>query len=163
MEIADVKAILEELEESIEQNTVSEFAELEIDGKVLVVYLAKDLKKNCQKGKIWKSKPFYITLKNIKYGMDKKQMRSKQGRDGIFLVDRDFRPENSMQTKIYKKYVDKENSSFSEVVKLLDIKKEEKTNIKGVRVVSHHLRLLGFFLEKAEKDILVLFDFDAEK
>ena len=163
MEIADVKSRLEALEESIEQNVISEFVELEIDGKTLVVYLAKDLKKNCQKGKIWKSKPFYITLKNIKYGLDKNQMRSKQGRDGIFLVDRDFKPANSMQTKIYKKYIDKESSSFGKAAKLLDIKKEELKDIKGVRVVSHHLRLLGFYLEKAEKDILVLFDFDAEK
>lgn len=160
MEISEAKKKVDESEELLKTEIIAEIDRREVNDRTLVTFISNDLMKKCKKGKLWKSQQFYITLKNIKYGLEQNQMRSVSGRDGIFLVDRDYKPKNSMQTKIYDRFIDNESSAFESIVERLSL---DKRMIKGVRVVSHHLRLLGILDRKINEDVIVLVDFDNEK
>ncbi len=160
MEIKDVKEKISEIEDGLDDALVVEFARLNVNDRELVCYLTSILKKTCKKKKVWKSKNFLITLKNIKYGIDADNLRSKSGKDGIFLLDRNFTPKNKMQVKIFDQFIDKKTSSFKEIVAELGLNEE---NIEAVRVVSHHMRLLGICERGTDKDVLVLVNFDDEK
>jgi len=78
-----------------------------------------------------------MTLKNISYGFDSNQRKSMRGRDGIFLVDRDYKPRNNMQVKLFDQFIDKAKSEYSDII--------------------------GFLYSKERYDEMVLVDWDAEK
>ena len=160
MEIEEVKKRLLEIEQRIDDEVIVEFAEVVNNDRKLIVYLTSIFRKNCKKNKIWKSKKFLITLKNIKYGIDYTSFRSKGGKDGIFRLDRDHRPKNEMQRKIFDQFIDKMNSGFKMIVDELELSGQD---INAVRVVSHHMRLLGIHQDLGEKDILVLINCDDTK
>lgn len=106
---------------------------------------------------IWNGKAFLSALKNAAYGLDEERMRSRGGQDGIFLVDRSFKPRNSMMTKLFDKFLDKPDQNAIEIAKELKVDLDEML---PVRLVSHHLRLLGVVVRKSEGDWLVLVDYD---
>jgi hypothetical protein len=97
------------------------------------------------------------TLKNAAYGFDERQARSAGGRDGLFLLDRTFRPPNEMMRKLFDHYLDKPTSGAAELAEALGVKIDE---LLPVRLVSHHLRLLGVLARKENEDWLVLVDCD---
>ena len=100
------------------------------------------------------------TLKNGAYGFDPDSPRSRGGADGIFKVDRHFRPRNSMMNKLFDRFLDKPDATVA------DIERELGTSIADwvpVRLVSHHMRLLGVLVRKPGSDRLVLIDYDDEK
>ena len=99
------------------------------------------------------------TLKNAAYGFDESRARSVSGRDGIYIVDRDFDPPNEMMRKLFDRYLDKPGSGAEEVAASLDV---PVADLLPVRLVSHHLRLLGVLARKADADCLVLVDCDRE-
>lgn len=160
MELTELKKRAADCETILQNDLLAEFDKQSVAGKTQVTYLTSSLLKKCKKGRVWKSQAFLITLKNIKYGFDELQSRSVSGRDGIFLIDRHFQPRNSMQKKIFDQFIDKDTSDFREIVTLLEL---ESTELKAVRVVSHHLRLLGILEQRKDKNILVLVDYDDEK
>ena len=155
-----VTAKLEMAEKRLKTEFLFEYERREINNRMLITYFSNIFVKNCKKGKIWKSPEFITTLKNLKCGFDESRMRSKSGRDGIFLVDRKYRPKNPMQKKIYDKFIDKENSDFQAIVNELNM---SENAVKGVRVVSHHMRLLGILEIREDEDLIVFIDFDKEK
>ncbi len=106
------------------------------------------------------SREMVITLTNAAYGFDERMSRSNSGRDGIFLLDRSFRPKNEMMRKLFDRYIDKPNSGFSELVQELKLKPEP---LLPIRLVSHHMRLLGVLARSHEEDHLVLVDCDRTK
>ncbi|MCB9233319.1 MAG: hypothetical protein H6581_16800 [Bacteroidia bacterium] len=131
-----------------------------LNGQKFHLYLSQALYKNCKKGKVWLSNDFFITLKNAKYGLDQDHQWSGGGKDGIFLIDRKFRPRNMMQTKIFDKFIDKAGSPFLEYAKLLEF---EPSQVEAIRVVSHHMRLLGILSKKKNEIMIILVDFDNTK
>ena len=155
-----IKSKLDFAEKKLQNQFILEYERREINNRMLVTYFSNIFVKNCKKGKVWKSPEFITTLKNLKYGFDESRMRSKSGRDGIFLVDRKYRPKNSLQKKIYDKFIDKDNSDFQVIVTELNM---SENAVKGVRVVSHHMRLLGILEIREAEDLIVLIDFDRDK
>ena len=99
----------------------------------------------------------FITLKNARYGFDENKARSSGGSDGLFLLDRDFEPPNEMMRKMFDRFIDKENSEATAIARKLDMPLKE---LLPVRLVSHHLRLLGVLARKEEADWLILVDCD---
>lgn len=100
------------------------------------------------------------TLKNAAYGYDEKQARSAGGRDGIFLMDRTFRPTNEMMHKIFNRFLDNPSSGAEELAAALHMPLQQ---LLPVRLVSHHMRLLGVLAREESADWLVLVDCDRSK
>lgn len=96
-------------------------------------------------------------LKNAAYGFDEQDARSTSGRDGLFLLDRTFRPPNAMMAKIFDRYLDSVGSGAAETAASLGV---DVSELLAVRLVSHHMRLLGVLVRKPHADWLVLVDCD---
>lgn len=75
---------------------------------------------------MWRSNEMVITLKNAAYGYETSQARSVGGRDGIYLLDRDYRPENPMMRKLFDRYLDKSKSGAEELAEHLETPLEDR-------------------------------------
>jgi hypothetical protein len=125
--------------------------------RVLHLGVTERLRQKCRKKRVWNSPAFLTALKNAEYGFDEKLARSLGGYDGIFLVDRDFRPQNAMQTKLFDHYLDQSTSGVQAIAKALHTSVEQ---LQAARLVSHHLRLLGVLWRDSQSDWLILVDYD---
>lgn len=160
MELHEVKERLEQVEPLLAEHVWVEFTTFERDGRILHIGLTDRLRKRARKAKVWKSKGFCATLKNAAYGFDERRARSSGGRDGIFLLDKTFRPRNAMMCKLFDGFLDKPESGVQKIAEALDV---EEGALLPVRLVSHHMRLLGVLCRKAKMDWLVLVDCDQTK
>jgi hypothetical protein len=130
------------------------------DSRPFHVALTDRLRRRARKGRVWKSVEFLTALKNAEYGFDDSRARSRGGADGVFLLDRTFVPKNEMMYKIFDRYLDKAGSGVEAVASALDA---QVSNLVAVRLVSHHLRLLGVLHRTTIADWLVLVDYDETK
>ena len=159
MKLSEAKEAIEAVEYQLADNVFCEVCRFERDAKTLVVCITDRLKKQARKGRVWKSKAFLTAFKNASYGFNEEHQRSKGGYDGIFLLDRDFKPRNEMMKKLFK-YIDKTDSGIANIAKELNVKAD---SLLPVRLVSHHMRLLGVISRKKDHDTLVLVDYDDTK
>jgi len=156
MNLQELKAQVNEIEKDLDEYPVVKVAGFSDGNRNVHVYLTNRLKKKCKKGKVWKSKEFLITLMNAKYGYNEEDPKSRGGRDGIFLVDRNFRPPNEMQRKLFDQFIDSPGNDYNMIIQGFD---GVNKKFLPIRVVSHHMRLLGLLLiEKSNHVILVDFD-----
>ena len=118
------------------------------------------LRKQCKKGKVWKSKEMLTALKNASYGFDLNHARSPGGYDGIFLLTRDYKPKNEMMRKLFDRYLDKPDSGAEKISRIFGLQPEQ---LLPVRLVSHHMRLLGVLHQGPVFDYIVLVDYDDTK
>ena len=109
---------------------------------------------------VWLSKPFLTAIKNAEYGFDPERQRSGSGRDGIYLLDRDFRPRNEMMRKLFDRYLERPDSGADAVARQLGAQVQD---LQAARLVSHHMRLLDVLWRTDADDWLVLVDFDDTK
>lgn len=157
MELDEAKERLKAAELHLSAKPFVEVAVFERDGRALHVAVTARLRKFARKEGVWRSREMFITLKNACYGYDEKDARSVGGRDGIFNVDRDFRPANAMMRKLFDKFLDNPGSEANLIASELETPLEK---LLPVRLVSHHLRLLGVLARKNEADWLILVDCD---
>ncbi|MEW6738208.1 MAG: hypothetical protein AB1489_43440 [Acidobacteriota bacterium] len=160
MNLSEAKEKINSVELLLDTEPFILFHTFERNGRLLYLALTDRLRKIAKKGRVWKSKAFLTVLKNAEYGFDEKYARSFGGADGIFLLDRTFTPRNEMMRKIFDRYIDKLDSGIEEVINKLDIPKDQ---LYAVRLVSHHMRLLGVLARKNEGDWLILVDYDDNK
>jgi hypothetical protein len=114
----------------------------------------------CRKGNVWLSPAFLTAIKNAEYGFDPHLARSRGGRDGIFLLDRTYRPPNPMMTKLFDRYLDVPDRGAADLASAL---RADIATFHAVRLVSHHLRLLGVLWQGTDADWLILVDYDDTK
>jgi hypothetical protein len=157
MELAAVKERVRAIEADLSDHPWVVFHTFEREGRLLHVALTERLRKGARKEGVWRSRPLFTALKNAAYGFDEGRARSVGGRDGIFLLDRTFRPANEMMRKLFDRYLDKADSGAGEVAEALEV---PPAGLLPVRLVSHHLRLLGVLARKTDADWLVLVDCD---
>ncbi len=157
MEIAEVKVRVHAIEAALARAPFVEFHAFERDGRMLRVALTERLRKAARKEGVWCSREMLVTLKNAAYGFDERKARSVGGRDGVFLMDRTFKPANEMMVKLFDHYIDKPGSGIDEMARALGVPKAE---LLPVRLVSHHMRLLGVLARRDTADWLVLVDCD---
>jgi hypothetical protein len=160
MELAELRMRLSAIEEELPLAVFVSLGTFERNGRQLVLALTERLRRKCKKGRVWKSKEMLTALKNAQYGFIDERSRSRGGADGIFLLDRDFQPENEMMRKIFAGFLDKPGSEAAQIAAWLGISPEEML---PVRLVSHHLRLLGILAKTPTEDWLVLVDYDDTK
>ena len=133
------------------------FGEFDTPHGTLDVYLTGRLRRKCRKGGVWRTPPMLTALKNVTYGYDSIGSHSRGGLDGIFRLDRSYSPPNSMMKKVFG-FLDKFDPLVAEIVESFDSIPNDWI---PVRIVSHHMRLLGFIL--LDKSTLMLIDFDNDK
>src|SRR5262245_34581843 len=96
MELAEAKDRLKAIEDSLTESSFVEFHAFEREGRTLHVAVTERLRKAARKEGVWRSRAMRATLKNAAYGFDERHGRSVGGRDGVFRMDRTFRPANEM-------------------------------------------------------------------
>jgi len=159
-DIKYIKKLIEEVENNMQNGVFVVIHSFKQNGRKLNLAITERLRKVAKKGKIWKSRAFLKTLKNAQYGFDPKKARSLGGKDGLFIIDRTFKPYNNMMKKIFDKFIDKPGSGVGEIARVLNI---DVDNLIAVRLVSHSIRLLGVLYQKENEDWLVLVDYDDTK
>lgn len=157
MELAEAKDQLKAIEDTLSDAPFVEFHAFEREGRTLHVAITERLRKSARKEGVWRSRELVSTLKNAAYGFDERRARSGGGRDGIFLMDRTFRPANEMMLKLFDRFLDKPGSGVEVLAAALGTSVAE---LLPVRLVSHHLRLLGVLARGEVADWLVLVDCD---
>jgi hypothetical protein len=157
MRLHEARSLIERAEARLSREFIVNVGEFDRDGRHLEVYLTQRFFHQCRRGRVWKSKAFLTAFKNLAYGFDERLARSAGGRDGIFLLDRSYLPRNEMMRKIFDRYLDKPGSGAEEVARLLSTTTDA---LYAVRVVSHHMRLLGVMHRSAQTDAVVLVDYD---
>lgn len=157
MDLVEAKERLRAIEDELANAPWVELHTFEREGRSLHLALTERLRKAARKEGVWRSREMLATLKNAGYGFDERRARSVGGRDGIFVLDRTFRPANAMMHKLFDQFLDKPGSGVEELAAALLVPVNE---LLPVRLVSHHLRLLGVLARKGSADWLVLVDCD---
>ena len=157
MKLEEAKNLVAKIEGDLKREIYVIIHTYERNNKKLHLALTERLRKKAKKAKIWKTPAFLTALKNAEYGFDPDKARSVGGADGIFLLDRNYIPKNEMMKKIFDRYLDKQNSGIEFIAEKLGT---DIDSLLPVRLVSHHLRLLGFLYRSFVDDWLVLVDFD---
>jgi len=160
MNLEEASQAIESAERKLRSTGFVVAATFERDGRRIDVCITDSLRRSCRKGRTWKTKPFLTAFKNAEYGFDDKRARSPGGSDGIFEITRGHKPRNDMMKKLFDRYLDRPNSGVSDVLDQLGILADE---LIPVRLVSHHMRLLGVLNRRDAKDVLVLVDYDDTK
>jgi hypothetical protein len=160
MNLRDLKTSIESAEPELHKGVFVVAGSFERNGRRLDVALTDRFRKKCKKGRIWKNKAFLTAFKNAEYGFDEKRAMSPGGSDGIFILTRNYRPKNEMMKKIFDRYLDLPGSGAGDVAGDLGVEVED---LIPVRLVSHHLRLIGVLCRSSDDDILVLVDYDDNK
>jgi len=160
VDLSQLRNLVQTAESQLDEHLFVVVHTFKRDGQNTAVCITDRLRKKCRKGKVWKSKCFLTALKNARYGFDEDLARSRGGRDGIFLLDRDYQPRNTMQKKLFDQYIDKSDSGIDDIVVQLDTTVD---SLKPVRLVSHHMRLLGILHQENDSDWLILVDYDDTK
>lgn len=157
MEFSEAKERVKAIEDALADTPFMEFHAFEREGRTLHVALTERLRKAARKDGVWRSREMLATLKNAAYGFDERQARSVGGRDGIFVMDRTYRPANEMMAKLFDRFLDKQGSGAEELAAAVGVPLAE---LLPVRLVSHHMRLLGVLARRSGEDWLVLVDCD---
>jgi hypothetical protein len=157
VDLAEAKDRLKAIEDELADAPFVELQAFEREGRILHLAITARLRKAARKEGVWRSREMIATLKNAAYGFDERQARSVGGRDGIFLMDRTFRPANAMMHKLFDRFLDNPDSGAGELAATLGVPLVE---LLPVRLVSHHMRLLGILARGETADWLVLVDCD---
>ena len=157
MKLRETRARVRKIEVRLAQELTVRFHTFERNGRRLHVSLTDRLRKNAEKEALWRSRELAVTLNNAAYGYDEMMPRSGSGRDGIFLMDRSFRPVSPMMRKLFDGFLDKKGSGAQEIAADLST---SVADLLPVRLVSHHMRLLGVLHRADDVDSLILVDCD---
>lgn len=157
MELAQAKERLKAIEDGLADAPFVLFHTFAAGGRPLHLALTARLRRHARKAGLWRSREMLATLKNAAYGLDERQARSVGGRDGLFLMDRGFEPVNAMMRKLFDGFLDHHDGGARDLADALGV---PVTDLLPVRLVSHHMRLLGVLARKSDADWLVLVDCD---
>ena len=130
------------------------------DDHEIEVRIIPSFVRSCRRQREWLTKRLLATMLNVRYGYDAQNSRSRGGRDGIFRVDREHRPKNSMIRELHDRFLNDPEGAAQEVGDGLGT---STGNLLAVRVVSHHMRLLGVLKLGTTKSVLVLIGVDRTK
>ena len=160
MDLEEAKRAIEAVEDELQDEPVVAAHTFDRDGRSLHVALTDRLRRIARKGRVWKSKAMLSAFKNSAYGYDESQASSPGGYDGIFRLTRDHKPANAMMKKIFDRFLDRDGSGAKAIADFIGTPLE---SLIPVRVVSHHMRLLGVLYRGETEDTLVLVDYDDTK
>lgn len=168
MKLDKVRELFDKAESALALEPFVIVATFATDGRrrTLHVALTDRLRKQSKRGHAWKSKEMLSAFKNAAYGYNAEKTYSPGGSDGIFALSRDYRPKNAMMKKIFERFLDKKESGAEALAETMGANLDD---LLPVRLVSHHLRLLGVLKRGSvnspgdNQDLLVLVDYDDTK
>ena len=145
------------IDATLEDSGVAEFGTFERDQRRIHLYLTGRLRQKARKAGCWGSPRMLTAIGNAAYGFDSGRPRSRGGADGIYLVDRGHRPVNAMMRKLFGAFLDRPDCGADALAASLGA---ETDSLLPVRLVSHHMRLLGVLHREDDADHLALVDLD---
>jgi len=160
MDLKKAKELIEAIEIDLLDSVYVIAYTFEKGGRRLHLALTERLKRKCKKAKIWKSKELLTAFKNAKYGFDPMNAKSSGGKDGVFILSRKYQPRNEMMKKIFDRFLDKPDDLALKIAEESHVKLRD---LSAVRLVSHHMRLLGVLKRGKKEDTIILVDFDNTK
>ena len=160
MNLEQLKASVAAVEDRLAQFPFVVVHDFARDGHPLRLALTGRLRKACKRGRVWQSTAFLAALRNAQYGFDENKAHSPGGSDGIFLLTLEHRPANEMTRKLFDRYLDRADSGADTIAEALGT---PLASLIPVRLVRHHLRLLGLLHRENTQDTLVLVDYDDTK
>ena len=160
MTTSEAKEAIEAVEDGLVNLPFVVAATLSRDGRDLQVAITERLRRIAKKGRVWKSKAFLTAFKNAAYGYDESRTISAGGYDGIFRLTRDHKPANEMMKKMFGRFLDRPGSEANDIAEFIQAPLD---SLIAVRLVSHHMRLLGLLHRSDDRDTLVLVDYDDTK
>ena len=158
--LAELKCRLTEIEAKLADSTFVVLHTCQTPAGPLRVAVTDRLRRAARKARVWKSTSMLTALKNARYGFRSDRPRSRGGLDGVFRIDRSFRPKNAMMRILFDGLLDKPNSEAPSIAGALSTRVED---LVPVRLVSHHMRLLGVMAPGDPEPTLVLLDLDIHK
>jgi len=160
MTLEESKSAISAVEEDLPNHAFVVAHTFSRDGREIRVAVTERLRKITKKGRVWNSKPLLTAFKNASYGYDDAQSISAGGFDGVFRITRDHKPANEMMKKIFDRFIDREGSGAQDIADAVGVQLD---TMLPVRLVSHHMRLLGILHRADDSDLLVLVDYDDTK
>ena len=160
MDLSELKRQLDHIEASLKSSPIIDLGNFETPVGEITVAITGRFRKRCRRGRVWKSNSMLTALKNVQYGFDPRHSRSRGGADGVFLIDRNWRPPNEMMRKMFDRFLDKPDPLVAVLVERFGVPAGQ---LIPVRVVSHHLRLLGVLIKREIGANLALVDYDDTK
>lgn len=160
MDLEEAKVAVEGAERDLGNQVYVVAHTFERNGRKLHLAITERLQKACLKGRVWKSKAFLTAFKNGERGFDPAHAHSPGGSDGIFVLTREHRPQNAMMKKLFDQFLDRPQSGAAAILRALGTHADD---VVPVRLVSHHMRLLGLLQRRSGEDSLVLVDYDDTK
>ena len=160
MNLSEAKMLIEAAESELGDKPFVIINVFERNGRKLHLGITGRLRRLAKRGRIWKSSAFLTALKNAEYGFDEMRARSPGGADGIFLLDRNFKPPNQMMRKIFDQFLDKSLAEAAAIARQLNA---DAAAFRAVQLVSHHLRLLGLLHQDEAGDWIIMVDYDDTK
>lgn len=157
LKLQDLKQRLAAIEAELAVRPCVHFLTLDSAHGSLSVWLTARLRKACRRGRVWQSTAMLTALKNVGYGFDRSRPRSRRGMDGVFRLDREFRPRNEMMRKLFDRFLDRPDALVALLAEKFSV---DAATFVPVRVVSHHMRLLGVLVDGGTEAQLVLVDYD---
>lgn len=160
MNLEQLKASVAAVENRLADHPFVVLHSFQRDGRPLRLALTERLRKACKRGRVWQSTAFLTALRNAQYGFDEDKAHSPGGADGIFVLTRTHQPPNEMMRKLFDRFLDRPGSGAEAIAGALGT---PLASLIPIRLVSHHLRLLGLLYREDTHDTLVLVDFDDSK
>jgi len=160
MELREIRTRIDSIQGHLDKAPFVELVSFEHGEGVLKVALTDRFRRRAERAGIWGSDAMLHTLINAGRGFHDERPRSLGGDDGIFVLDRNFRPENVMMKRIFYEFLDRRPAELESILRALRCPYEQ---LQAVRLVSHHTRLLGVLARREGEDWLVLVDIDPTK
>lgn len=160
MELREIRTRVEAIETQLGCAPFVELASFRREEGALRIALTDRFRRQAERAGVWCSDGMLKNLLQAGHGLRKDRMRSLGGDDGIFVLDRNFRPENVMMRRIFGEFLDRRPAELESILGRLGCSLD---HLKAVRVVSHHLRLLGIVAACDLDEWLILVDVDPTK
>jgi len=160
MELGEIRTRVDSAGHALEAAPFVEIAGFEIEGCVLRLALTQRFKLQAERAGVWGSEAMLHTMMNAGCGFHADRPRSLGGDDGIFVLDRNFCPENVMMRRMFQGFLDRRSEDLEAILRALECTVED---LQAVRLVSNHVRLLGLLHRSSREDWLVLVDVDPTK
>lgn len=157
MNLVEAKQLVEKAEPLLAGAPFVLIHTFERNKRKLILGITERLRRRCRKGRVWKSREMLAAIKNAGYGFDPDHACSSGGRDGIFVLTRTHQPRNKMMRKIFNQFIDKPDSEAGAIARALGV---PLPSLQPVRLVSHHMRLLGLLRDTGDEATLILVDYD---
>lgn len=164
MELREIRTRVDSIQDQLPVAPFVELVRFDDGERVLRVALTDRFRQRAMRAKVWASEGMLRALTKAQRGFRAEHPRSLGGDDGIFVLDRNFRPENVMMRRMFQGFLDQRPQELRSILSALGRAPEDAHgDVQAVRLVADHTRLLGLLVRGMNEDWLILVDLDPTK